>query len=292
MSVVAGSRGAAGVEPAGGDAAAGQGGPGAGGRRWLVTGRDLAWLGWLGRWRFATAAQLARHFEGVGESAPVRVVERRLRGCRDLGLVESARVLHAASSVHWLTRDGLRLVGLNGGSHPPRVAQFRHDLGMVDLAHWWGRDRPGWGLVTEREIRRDETPNPYSDAPPRWSLQPPGAVSTYRRLYPDLVTISPQGKAFGLELELSRKDHARLVRLMSTYALNEAYAGAAYFADATVLPRVQAAAEAANQRSAEAGRGRRITVRPWPPPPPQQDGGPGSVGDHRNRVGQGVGGTR
>lgn len=266
----------------------GEGGSG-GGRRWLVTERDMEWLGWLGRWRFATAAQVSVHFEQLGQSAPVRVVERRMRAARELGLVESQRVLHEVSSVHWLTRDGMSLVGVTGSVFEPKLAQFSHDLAVTDLAAWWLRYRPEWRIVTERELRRGSGKSGEPAPENAWAVTLPEFGVSNRRVYPDLIVIDPQERVYALEMEFSRKDGRRLQRLMGTYASHPAFTGAFYYAVASIREYVESGAQAANAVSVERGRGKRIRVEPWPLAPTDIDDISPVLGQHHTSVGKGEG---
>lgn len=244
---------------------------GTSGLAWLVTVRDETWLRWIGRWRFATSEQVAAEFARRGESAPVKVVERRMRACRDLGLVTSQRVVAELPTAHSLTREGMNTVGLGGAVASPKVAEFRHDYQVIELARHLGVEKPDHELVTEREIRRVDTPNARRNEPPAFAVIAPETGSAFRRLYPDLATVTPSGAKWVHELEASRKDQRRLVRLMLAYVYAEHVRGARYYAVPEVRDRVQAAAAEANQRAAEVGRPQKISVIAWPATSPSPE---------------------
>lgn len=230
-----------------------------------VTERDIRWLEWMVRWRFVTGATIVREFTSRGESAPPTVVDRRLRAFVRVGLVEYERVLAETGRLYWLTRAGMRMAGVDGGAvvHP-KFSDIRHDLAVLDVAHWLGTERvPSHTLVTEREIRRVETPTPSRIGPAeeRYSLV---ISETGARAYPDLVSVNRDGRAWGHEVEWSRKENRRLVRLMLAYAESETYDGAVYYAGPNVRDTVARAAAEANSISADRYGHRPINVETWP----------------------------
>jgi hypothetical protein len=230
-----------------------------------LTERDLRWLEWMTGWRFVTGAAVVREFERRGESAPSTVVDRRLRGFTQLGLVEYERVLANAPRLYWLTRTGMQAAGVEGAVVSPKFADIRHDLVVLDVAHWLSSERvPSHQLVTEREIRRTETPNQFDPVEATYSMHLPERA-THSRVYPDLVSVNPEsGRAWGHEVECSRKDHRRLVRLMLAYGEAARYAGAVYYPTENVRDTVQRAADEANQIIQERYARSPIHVQPWP----------------------------
>lgn len=216
-----------------------------------VTSRDLQWLEWMARWRFVTGPAIVREFVSRGQSAPPTSVDRRLRALTGLGLVEYERVLAEEPRLYWISRAGMQLVGLTGPVVGPKFADIRHDLRVLDVAHWLTTERvPSHTLITEREIRRSETGNQYEDVPAMYSIELPERVK-HSRAYPDLVTVNEEGAAWGHEVEFSRKEHRRLVRLMLGYASAEGYRGAIYYPADQVREPVQRAADEANALAQE-----------------------------------------
>lgn len=235
--------------------------------RWRVTARDTRWLEWMARWRFTTAPLIEREFTGRGESAPLKAVERRLRGLAELGLLEYERVLADVPRLYWLTGDGVHAAGQHGAVAKPKLAEIRHDLAVMDVAHWLASERvPSHSLVTEREIRREEWATRGEPKPKRYSLPLPHPGSGRAgRAWPDLVSVSPEGKAWGHEVEASVKDHRRLVRLMLGFATSDVYRGAVYYPTSErTRESVQRAADEANETAQARGGRRPIAVTPWP----------------------------
>ncbi|WP_432951287.1 hypothetical protein ACQPXM_41465 (plasmid) [Kribbella sp. CA-253562] len=232
-------------------------------KRWQVTERDVAWLAWIGRWRGATSVQVSAEFAGRGESAPKTVVDRRLRGLKEIGLAEMHRMVHDLPSAWSLTREGMNVAGVAGRVLKPRLADFRHDHEVIMIARQVAVDKPSHQLVTEREIRRLETPDGGVLKDPKYSVRMMGTGRSLRWLYPDLVSVSPEGQTWAHELEASRKDSRRLVRLMMAYIYADHITGVRYYAVPQVEATVKAAAAEANAAAAEIGRPRKIFVQPW-----------------------------
>lgn len=231
--------------------------------RSVITPRDLEWLEWMGRWRFVTGPMIAREFSARGQSAPPTSVDRRLRVFIERGLVGYERVLADTPRLLWLTRAGMRLAELDGPVVTPKFADIRHDLKVIDVAHWLSTTRvPSHTLVTEREIRRREG-GLRPDESGTYSLRVTGWKRN--RAYPDLVSVNPSGRAWGHEIELSRKNHDRLVHLMRAYYDAPAFAGAVYYVADHLRPYVEAAAKQVNEAATQDGaNGHVINVEPLP----------------------------
>lgn len=228
----------------------------------VLVDRDLAWLAWLGRWRGATAEQLAAWWE-PGLASGVKVAERRLRVWREMGLVSRMRVFADMPSVHSLTREGMTLVGLEGLVREPAIGTLRHDLAVIDCAAWLhGQAGPGDVMVTEREIRAAD---PATTTAPRWAL--PAAQGAGRRIvYPDLIEVLGSGKAVAHEVELAAKDQRRLVALMLSYVNSERIERVRYYGvDDAARERLERAAAAANRVGAaeHPAKPRKVFVTGW-----------------------------
>lgn len=198
-------------------------------------------------------------------------VERRMRVLIDVGFLEHDRLLHEWPRVHWLSRAGMRAAGLTGAVVEPKVAELDHDLEVVELAHHLAQLQPTHRMVTEREIRRVE-PNPAAgpEAGVHADIARDQQFGTGRgtggRAFPDLVSVSDDGAQVWVhELERSRKPGPRLERIMLAYAFAEHITGVVYWAFPALVGPVQAAADAANARAREAGRGPAVVVREWTP---------------------------
>lgn len=222
-----------------------------------VTERDVEWLTWLGRWKGATAPQVAARFLSEVPSG-VKVVERRARVWRERELVSSQRVLAGVPAVHSLTREGMRLVGLEGPVRVPSVGQLRHDLAVTDCATWLWQER-GEAMLTEREIRAAD---PATTTAPRWALA--AAPEAGRRIvYPDLITVTQNGEGLAHEVELTPKEHKRIVALMLAYVRADHIARVRYYATEGLRERIERAAAEANEFAQVRGGERAVFVTGW-----------------------------
>lgn len=119
---------------------------GGSGKKFRLTDRDLKMLTFLGRYRFATVAQLARAF-GTSETA----LRNRLPRLEAQGLVSWAWVTQNKPKVWLVTTEGLATAGVDLREPTIKWGQFRHNLGLVDLGIEF--ELAGEIVVTEREIR-------------------------------------------------------------------------------------------------------------------------------------------
>lgn len=165
----------------------------------------------------------------------------------------------------------MRVVGLEGAVVSPRLSHIVHDLTVVDVARYLAEHKPEHELFTEREIRRVETPNQHEGrVEHRFTLRLPEVTSRFSRVYPDLVSVAPSGVTWAHEVEASRKEHRRLVRLMLAYSAAPNINFARYYALSAVRQSVGRAADEANRIASERGQGRPITVVDWPIPEQQE----------------------
>ncbi|GMA42411.1 hypothetical protein [Mobilicoccus caccae] len=220
-----------------------------------LTSRDVEWLAWMSRWRAVTAYQVVAWFD-PDSATLVKQVERSCRRFRELGLVESAKLLGDRPMTHSVTREGLRVVEIEHAGRRPVVGTLHHDLAVVDCATWLHHRRSIGSFMTEVEIRAIDPPRAEF---PEFALRAaPGAGRAI--LYPDLVTVHEQG-LLAHEVELARKDRTRAVALMETYALSSRYLRVAYYGAPGVRKGLEEAAEKANK--VVAGSGPKVFVRGW-----------------------------
>lgn len=227
-----------------------------------VTERDLRMVATIARFGFLTVQQVSRWLGEVeGGSAAPRVARHRLQVVREHGLVAEASLLTSHGRVVWATTEGLQAVGIEGGgAHPPRIGQARHDKRVADLCLDMMVSKPTHRLVTERELRRADTPNQHHDEPPVWVSVHPGARS--KRIYPDFVTIAPSGGRVVHELETSAKSRARLVMLMLAHLSNASTGSVRYYATPNVMDHVARAAEETRALATDRGLHTPLNVVP------------------------------
>jgi len=179
--------------------------------RGRITEEDRRLLGWMGRHRFVTVAQLSRRFGRSGD-----MIRRRLRVLRGWGLAERVGpAIDGYDPAYRITAAGLALV--ESRLRTPRVspATWVHEAALVDLAICL--EARGLEVVTERELRAAEYGKDPKTGQPRarWSLVfPTPTRDGDGRHYPDLVV---PGEACAYEVELSRKELPRLERIVAAY---------------------------------------------------------------------------
>jgi len=140
------------------------------------------------------ADHLARVLVKPGERGPASA--RRVRGAtarwERLGLVEQASFLTGEPPWTWLTRAGLRQVGLPFRVWQPKAWMLAHVAAINQVRLFVEPRRPGARWVPERELRLN-----------------PGS-----RPVPDAEIHDPGGTVTAVEVELSRKSTDRRRRVM------------------------------------------------------------------------------
>lgn len=225
----------------------------------LITARDLALIEWIARFPFVTSHQASKWLSSIAHGSPaMRVLNRRTAVLIDAGLLADGRLLTEHGRVFWVTHEGLAAVGVTGQVHPPRIGQARHDKLVTDLALDLMISKASHQLVTEREMRREDTRNQLPSNEPVWVTVHTSAKS--RRVYPDLLTVAPSGSRVVHEVELASKAHSRLVSLMLSHLDNNAVGGVRYYAANDARTGVEKAAEVARQAAAQRGNRKVLTV--------------------------------
>lgn len=121
-----------------------------------LTNRDKHILEFLGRYRYATVAQLARRFD-----TSEKTLRNRLPKLREGGLVDSVFIVHARPSVWLVTSAGLKIIGMNLTAPSIKWGQVRHTMLLVELGITF--EMSDENVLTEREIRAAATR--YSPTP-------------------------------------------------------------------------------------------------------------------------------
>jgi hypothetical protein len=206
-------------------------------RGFRVTARDLAVVGWLGRLRFAEAAQVARRF-----ALSERHAYRRLRGLVALGLLDHRRVLHNQPGAYWATRAGLDAAGLRLPPAGIDIRTYDHDrlaaAVAIDLADEFDPD----AIVTERELRSLDA---AADSP-RYAVVRPGRRGLH---FPDLAVDGSEGRPLAVEVELTAKGRGRLDSIVAGYVRARHIAGVRYYATPAAMPGLERAIERARAGS-------------------------------------------
>jgi hypothetical protein len=177
------------------------------------TPKDLAWLRWLGRFRFVTAELMALRFGVTVQNAR-----------RRLALMIAAKVVTAHASGFGMPRlfvladAGALLVGYPPRRRPPRPELHQvHELAIVELvaslelsAHASAR------VLTERDCRRRTATGPV-----RYSVRVRSDRGEQNR-WPDVAVIANAAR-IAVEIELAPKHTARLAQIVRGYLLSNDY---------------------------------------------------------------------
>lgn len=192
-------------------------------RGFRVTDRDLAMVRWVGRLRFAEAAQVGRRF-GLDE----RHTYRRLRGLIRAGLLDHRRVFHNQPGAYWATRAGLDATGLRLPPAGIDIRTYEHDrlaaVAAIVLEDEFGPD----AIVTERELRSlDAAAQTPSYAVARGGQAQLGRSGLH---FPDLAVDGRDGRPLAVEVELTAKGRGRLDSIVAGYVRARHIAGVRYYA--------------------------------------------------------------
>jgi len=226
------------------------------GRPW-VTERDGAVLRWLGEQYGAradvVAVLLARYGPG-GTSVSRRTARGAVGRWERAGL---ARAVHLAGRT-WIvpTRDGLDVAGLAFPVWTPKLSRLEHvhAVGLVRLVV--EPTMPGGGRwISERELWREEDE--------RRGPRKPGERRELGHLADAAIEVLDEPKRHAFEVELTRKDHWRLSRIVGELRLSR-YARVVWFAAPDIAGPLRAeVAQLAASKAKDMG----VEVRPLPEPP-------------------------
>jgi hypothetical protein len=180
-------------------------------------------LAWIGRQRFAEAAQVARRF-GIAE----RHVYRRLRGLVALGLLDHRRLLHNQPGVYWATRGGLDAAELRLPPAGIDIRTYAHDRIAAEVAIDLEREFSAEVVVTERELRSLDA----AAETPRYAVARGAQAQLGRRglHFPDLAVDGHDGRPLAVEVELTAKGRGRLDSIVAGYVRARHIAAVRYYA--------------------------------------------------------------
>lgn len=226
-----------------------------------VTERDLQMLRYIGRWPFCTIVQLGRFM-----SMSDQVTRRRVRALRAHELVTTDRLLFDYPALISLTREGMRMIGLSGPVVGPKLGQFHHDYLVVEWATEQMQKQTDWEFVTEREMRASDTVNQHevTRRAPLYAVERL-AGKTAERIYPDFLAINQKGEHLAFELEYTKKNLARIQKLMTAYSLTERIKAVQYFCLPDAYGVVSKSANDVNLKMKKSGHPQKIWVKEWSP---------------------------
>lgn len=171
-----------------------------------------------------------------------QTLRRRCAELRAGGYLESRRWFYERPGVVMTTSAGLREGGLDLPPARVDVRTYTHDLACVWTCIELEREFAGGRVLTEREIRVEDS----GLLSPTWSPGQLGRSGAAQRIHvPDLaVEPEPGADPLAVELELSPKGRARLAQIMRLYAGAGHLGGVRYYvADPATERAVRAAIE-------------------------------------------------
>ncbi|HUB74652.1 MAG TPA: hypothetical protein VL979_11520 [Solirubrobacteraceae bacterium] len=212
----------------------------------MYTDRDAEIVGWIGGLGAAGAEHVMARF-GMGRSWAYARLSRLVVG----GLLEQRALLYRQPGLYLATGEGLRWHGLERlGVYRVGPGGFQHAWVLAGVAAALYRGLPGWGLLSERELRVVEVERRELVGSVRVGELPGGRPALHR---PDLVAVGLDGRRVAVEVELSVKAPRRLAAVCQGYARARHIEHAYYLATAPVARAVERAV-------AEVRAGDRVTV--------------------------------
>lgn len=177
----------------------------------MQTCRDAQIVDWLGRIGAAGAGHVRDRFD-MGRSKTYA----RLASLARAGLIEHRMVLYGWPGLYSATAAGLRWQGLDCLSvFRVRPGGFEHAWQVASAAVALHRHLPDWEVWGEREIKARE----LACEGMLLASARVGSIGSVPMLHrPDLALVSPSGRLLAVEVELSVKAPARLVRICRGWA--------------------------------------------------------------------------
>jgi hypothetical protein len=200
----------------------------------MQTRRDAEIVDWVGRLGAAGAEHVMARF-AMGRSWAYTRLSRLVKD----GLLEQRTLLYRQPGLYLATADGLRWQGLGRlGVYRVSPGGFQHAQEVATAAVSLYHALPGWEMLSEREIRIQESDRGELIASARLGELPGGRPALHR---PDLALVSPQGNVVVVEVELSIKAPRRLAAICTAWARARHISGVYYLAAPAVARAVERA---------------------------------------------------
>jgi hypothetical protein len=202
----------------------------------MQTEKDAEIVGWVGRIGAAGAEHVMDRF-AMGRSWAYARLNRLARD----GLLEQRTLLYRQPGLYVATAEGLRWRGLERlGVCRVSPGSFQHAKEVASTAVVLHRRLPDWRLISEREIRIEESDAGELLASVALGELPGGRRALHR---PDLALVSPDGRTIAIEVELSIKAPRRLEAICRGWARARHVSGVYYLAPPAVARAVQRAVD-------------------------------------------------
>jgi hypothetical protein len=214
----------------------------------MQTEKDAQIVSWIGRIGAAGAEHVMGRF-AMGQSWAYTRLSRLVWA----GLLEQKTLLYRKPGLYIATAEGLRSCGLERlGLCRISPGGFVHARELASQAVALHTAFPDWELLSERDIRAEESDRVELVASARLGELPGGRTALHR---PDLALISAEGRTLAVEVELSIKAPRRLAAICRAWARARHVSHIYYFATPAV-------ARAVDRAIAETRAENRITILP------------------------------
>jgi hypothetical protein len=200
----------------------------------MQTEKDAEIVGWIGRLGAAGAEHVMGRFD-MGRSWTYARLSRLVKD----GLLEQRILLYRQPGLYLATADGLRWQGLQRlGVYKVSPGGFQHAQEVANAAVSLHRVLPAWEILSEREIRIQESDQDELIASAKLGELPGGRPGLHR---PDLALISPDGNVVAIEVELSVKAPRRLAAICRAWVRARHISAVYYIAPPIVARAVERA---------------------------------------------------
>jgi hypothetical protein len=200
----------------------------------MQTEKDAEIVGWIGRMGAAGAEHVMGRFD-MGRSWAYARLSRLVKD----GLLEQRILLYRQPGLYLATADGLRWQGLQRlGVYKVSPGGFQHAQEVANAAVSLHRVLPAWEILSEREIRIQESDQDELIASAKLGELPGGRPGLHR---PDLALISPDGNVVAIEVELSVKAPRRLAAICRAWVRARHISAVYYIAPPAVARAVERA---------------------------------------------------
>jgi hypothetical protein len=187
----------------------------------MQTSRDAEIVAWVGRLGAAGAEHVMGRF-GMSRS----MAYHRLGLLTKDRLLEHNAVLYGRPGMYTATREGLRWRGIDRlGVFRVGPGAFEHAWQVACVAVELHQAMPGWGVLSEREVRSVE-----ADGEGLFASAQVGGGERRGVHRPDLALLSPDGDVVAVEVELSVKSASRLAAICRGWARARHVDGVCYLA--------------------------------------------------------------
>jgi hypothetical protein len=187
----------------------------------MQTSRDAEIVAWIGRLGAVGAEHVMGRF-GMSRS----MAYHRLGLLTKDRLLEHNTVLFGRPGMYSATREGLRWRGIDRlGAFRVGPGAFEHAWQVARVAVELHQAMPGWGVLSEREVRSVE-----SDGEGLFASAQVGGGERRGVHRPDLALLSPDGDVVAVEVELSIKSSSRLAAICRGWARARHIDGVCYLA--------------------------------------------------------------